>query len=78
MPDRLHDRPGAPPIDGLHVAGVDGEFSQVVQSDWPRCPSCQALFAGTRTEGLCGPCRRDYEEAEDEARRRAMLRRNRA
>lgn len=71
--DGIHDEPDTA-LEGLHVAGTDDDFSPFVESDWPRCPECQALWADGVDRGLCGPCEEDYERAEEESRRRAEFR----
>jgi ribosomal protein S27AE len=73
MTRRLGKRDDAPPQDGLHVAGIDHEFSRHVESHTPRCPECQVLFADEVDRGLCGSCREAYRDAEEESQRWADL-----
>lgn len=74
---RLHQREDAPEQDGLHIAGIDGEFADVVQSDHPRCPECQVLYADGEDHGLCRSCKRAFRQAEEASRRMARLRQRR-
>jgi ribosomal protein S27AE len=64
-----------PPTDGLHIAGINGDFSDHVQSDTPRCPDCQILYADGKDRGLCASCQRAYEDAEHKSQRLQELRR---
>lgn len=57
-----HNSTDGTPIDGLHIAGIDGKFSRHVQSDIPRCPECQALYADHQDRGLCPSCQRTHHE----------------
>lgn len=66
MPDRIQDRPGAPPTDGLHIAGTTGTFSRHVH-ERARCPECSALHPYGDEDRLCDGCRRAYAEAEEAA-----------
>lgn len=80
---KLGRRQDAAPQDGLHVAGVDGNFSEPVEGDHPRCPSCQVLHAnpipvirwdeGTLTyeDYMCRRCTLDFERAEEASRKKA-------
>lgn len=80
MSDGLSQREEAAPTQGLHVAGIDGEYSQHVQDDSiPRCvvEECQVLFADAPppfSDTMCRQCERDFEEAEAASRRLAKLR----
>lgn len=68
--DKLAQRPNAAPQDGLHVAGIDGDFSEAVESDHPRCPSCKALHANAdpdEDDYLCPRCERTFDRAEADA-----------